>query len=374
MSVWQDLVSVYRSYQDKSEQLKIATLAQWIQESGRGTSQLAREHLNFGGLKYRDRMAGYATRVLYKGTGDDTPVYYCEFSSVTEFIRGYWQFITSPAAPYQDWKTYSNDARGYLAYIARAGYCPLPTYVDDVTGRIPEATKLLALAGPQPAAPSVVSTPAPGIASPSSTPTPNKPVWHDELHATFLNRRSSPIQGIVLHDTAGSGTHNDTRYLANPQDGRKVSVDFTVEKDGSIWKLNPDLQSYFCNHAGRNTEWLGFKNAQVNAVTIGIEIVQSDKLPGPPVYPAVQVQAVGGLAAWLCAQFGFNNSRITTHRQIITDGSRSDPRKFPFDDFWAAYWAAFGRGAQFAASQRGEGDDDDPEVPVADVSAVTGNA
>jgi N-acetyl-anhydromuramyl-L-alanine amidase AmpD len=179
------------------------------------------------------------------------------------------------------------------------------------------------------------------------------------LRATFLNKRSSPIQGIVLHDTAGSGTHNDTLYLRNPQDGRKVSVDFTVEKDGSIWKLNPDLPSFYCNHAGRSTEWMGFKNRQVNAVSIGIEIVQSDKLRGPPYYPAAQVKAVAGLCAWLGSQFGFNNSRITTHRQVITDGSRSDPRMFPFDDFWAAYWNALGRGASFQSALAGQEEGDD---------------
>jgi N-acetyl-anhydromuramyl-L-alanine amidase AmpD len=104
---------------------------------------------------------------------------------------------------------------------------------------------------------------------------------------------------------------------------------------------------------------MGFKNRQVNAVSIGIEIVQSDRLPGPPSYPAAQVEAVGRLCAWLGTQFGFNNSRITTHRQVITDGSRSDPRRFPFDDFWAAYWNALGRGASFQNALAGHEDGDD---------------
>jgi N-acetyl-anhydromuramyl-L-alanine amidase AmpD len=359
MSVWQDLISIYRGYSAKPEQLKKASLAQWILESGRGTSELARNYLNFAGLKYRDRMAGYATPVTYTGA-DKVTTTYCKFGSISEFIDGYWNFITSPGAPYKDWQKYENDAQGYLEYIAKAGYCPLPGYVEQVSRAIPEAVTLLGVTAEKPPEPAPAKSSAP---PPPATATPSKPAWHDELSAKFLNRRSSPIQGIVLHDTAGSGTHNDTRYLSNPQDGRKVSVDFTVEKDGSIWKLNPDLRSYYCNHAGRATEWLGFKNAQVNAVTIGIEIVQTDKLTGPPYYPAVQVQAAGALCAWLCSQYEFNNSRITTHRQIIIDGSRSDPRKFPFDDFWAAYWSALGRGQKFAASQMGEGEGDDADSP-----------
>ena len=84
----------------------------------------------------------------------------------------------------------------------------------------------------------------------SNLPAPLKPDW-TELQATYINSGRLGFLGIVLHDTAGAGTHNDTLYLVNPGDGRKVSVDFTVERDGKIHKLNPDLQTYYCNHAGQ---------------------------------------------------------------------------------------------------------------------------
>lgn len=160
----------------------------------------------------------------------------------------------------------------------------------------------------------------------------------------------------VLHDTAGKGTHNDTRYLHNPQDGRKVSSDFTVEEDGSIWKLNPDLPKYYCNHAGRATQWRTYKNSAVNRVTLGIEIVQSSELPLENLYPDEQVRSVANLCAWITSAFGLTASDITAHRQIITDGSRSDPRKFPFDDangFWHYYWDAYGKSDNFIASLAG---------------------
>ncbi|HGN0599483.1 TPA: N-acetylmuramoyl-L-alanine amidase [Pseudomonas aeruginosa] len=183
-------------------------------------------------------------------------------------------------------------------------------------------------------------------------PTPKKPAWN-ELIAKYINSGRTGILGIVLHDTAGSGTHGDTEYLSNPKDGRKVSADFTVECDGSIWKLNPDLQKYYCNHAGRATQWRGYKNAEVNRVTVGIEIVQHGKLALSPVYTDYQVRSVGSLCAWLTSSFGICASDITTHRQIITDGSRSDPRRFPFDDqdgFWHYYWEAYGKAGNFIAS------------------------
>jgi N-acetyl-anhydromuramyl-L-alanine amidase AmpD len=179
-----------------------------------------------------------------------------------------------------------------------------------------------------------------------------RPTWTD-LPARYLNKGRNGILGIVLHDTAGSGTHDDTLYLQNPTDGRQVSVDFTVERDGAIWKLNPDLPTFFCNHAGRATAWRNYQNREVNRVTIGIEIVQHSELILKPVYPLVQVQAVAQLCAWITSTFRIEASDITTHRQIITDGSRSDPRQFPFDGeqgFWRYYWAALGMEENFLAS------------------------
>lgn len=145
------------------------------------------------------------------------------------------------------------------------------------------------------------------------------------------------IYGIVLHDTAGSGTHNDTKYLTSPGDNRAVSVDFTVERDGNIYQLNPDLSKHFCYHAGRSTKFRGFENAAVNARTIGIEIVQKANLSLSPLYPDVQVQAVAWLCFKLCEQFHLAQDYITTHHKIITDGSRSDPRQFNWDLFWKTF-------------------------------------
>lgn len=178
------------------------------------------------------------------------------------------------------------------------------------------------------------------------------PEW-TELEAKFVEEGRQDVAGVVLHDTAGSGQHADTLYLANPGDGRRVSVDFTVERDGSIWKLNPDLRALYCLHAGRATRFKGLRNGEVNRGTIGIEICQRGDLSLRPLYPESQVRAVARLSAWLTKEFTLTTSDITTHRQIITDGSRSDPRRFPFDGpggFWELYWREKGRGEAYAAA------------------------
>lgn len=60
--------------------------------------------------------------------------------------------------------------------------------------------------------------------------------------ARNLGSGNRTVKGIVLHDTAGSGKINDVKYLANPGDGRVVSVEFCVTRDGNIYQLSPDLK------------------------------------------------------------------------------------------------------------------------------------
>lgn len=179
-----------------------------------------------------------------------------------------------------------------------------------------------------------------------------QPTWHSDRARILLTRL--PLLGIVLHDTAGSGTHGDTLYLRDsPEKNHTVSVDFTVERDGAIWKLNPDLKKFACAHAGRHTKFKGKTNGTVTRSTIGIEIVQHVTLKLVPVWPAAQVAAVAILCAWLVQDSKLAPADIVTHRQIITDGSRSDPRQFPFDGvngFWHRFWEAQGLGQKYLDS------------------------
>lgn len=153
------------------------------------------------------------------------------------------------------------------------------------------------------------------------------------------------VLGIVLHDTAGNGGHGDTKYLATDPEKRGVSVDFCVERNGTVFKLNPDLKRYYTYHAGRSSKFKGYTNGSVNRVTVGIEMNQKSEMAdwakqGEVEWPSAQVKACAELCAWICKQFGLSKNDITTHKSIITDGSRSDPRGFPFTKFWEYFNAA----------------------------------
>jgi N-acetylmuramoyl-L-alanine amidase len=59
-----ELVKDYALAIIEFEHLKPVTLAQWMLESGRGSSNLAAKHLNFAGLKWREEMVGFIENFL----------------------------------------------------------------------------------------------------------------------------------------------------------------------------------------------------------------------------------------------------------------------------------------------------------------------
>lgn len=144
MTAWTNLVGFYTGVGGVSAALKRATLAQWILESGRGTSALATEHFNFAGLKYRARMTRYCQAVDYRGSDGDLTTY-CKFASIEKFVEGYWHFIAS--GPYDGWQQYDDDPKGYIQHLFDHSYAADRKYVEKVEGCFEEAEVLLRAAG-----------------------------------------------------------------------------------------------------------------------------------------------------------------------------------------------------------------------------------
>jgi N-acetylmuramoyl-L-alanine amidase len=154
--LFDELVTRYKAAPIAFPDLKPVTLAQWILESGRGTSGLAMEHLNFGGLKWRSEMVGFATPVEFEA--HDGHDFYCKFGSLDAFIVGYWKFLSR--SPYDGWETRAAD--GPEAFIRFIGpiYNPAgDVYVAQILALVAEATQRL---GEAPAVP--VLPPSPPIA------------------------------------------------------------------------------------------------------------------------------------------------------------------------------------------------------------------
>ncbi|QND60146.1 glucosaminidase domain-containing protein [Mesorhizobium huakuii] len=159
---WGDLIAEYKAYDSVPFELKVASLSQWILESNRGNSDLAVKALNFGGIKYRARMEGYASPVDYTGSDNEDTVY-CLFSSLRAFIAGYWHFIES--GPYEGWNQFNDDAAGYIRLIA-PNYAADANYVIKVLSLFDEARSFLS--GSQ--APAASEPPKPAATLPSDAP------------------------------------------------------------------------------------------------------------------------------------------------------------------------------------------------------------
>lgn len=136
--VFKDLICALRESK-QNEGLKSIVLAQWILESGRGNSSLARNHFNFGGLKWRKEMSQMASPIVYNA--HDGVTKYVKFPSVDIFIEGYWHFINR--YPYKGWEKYKEDGEGFLRHIVKSGYCPDAGYVQKVLSLHKEAKELL---------------------------------------------------------------------------------------------------------------------------------------------------------------------------------------------------------------------------------------
>jgi len=137
---WKTLIQAYARTPIDTPVLKVVTLAQWALESGYGTSELARQHLNFGGLKFRARInQGREDRPLavpvdyLAHDGEDT---YSKFASIEDFIAGYWAFVEN-GPMYNGWQTYASDPSGYIGHLYRGGYAADPNYVSKVLALLP---------------------------------------------------------------------------------------------------------------------------------------------------------------------------------------------------------------------------------------------
>jgi N-acetylmuramoyl-L-alanine amidase len=135
----QRLATIYSGANIQYPNLRPVTLAQWMLESGRATSKLAKQHYNFGGVKWRKEMAPYATRIKYEA--NDGVDYYCKFATIENFINGYWAFLNR--SPYSGWEEHVDTGEELIDFIGPI-YTPTKNYAARVLALVPEAQSLLA--------------------------------------------------------------------------------------------------------------------------------------------------------------------------------------------------------------------------------------
>ena len=121
------------------ERLHPAMVAQWILESDRGNSKLARDAKNFAGMKWRKELSGIGLPILIDVPSEPYPMEFAAFATPQDFVRGFFKFLDRE--PYRGWRnTVSPDQ--YIEHIGST-WAADPRYIAKVKALIPEARKLL---------------------------------------------------------------------------------------------------------------------------------------------------------------------------------------------------------------------------------------
>src|SRR5919198_875185 len=112
------------------------------------------------------------------------------------------------------------------------------------------------------------------------------PQVHDRFSPNH-DARGCParIDMLVLHYTGMQSAEAAIERLCDP--GARVSAHYVVEENGTIWRLVPENRRAF--HAGISC-WEG--KTGLNAVSLGVEIVNPGHQWGYRALPATQMEAV----------------------------------------------------------------------------------
>jgi hypothetical protein len=260
MTRWLELVRLMRQAEIPAPKLRAVVLAQWALESGHGASDLSKIHNNYSGLKWREEMGIIANKVRY-GAHDGFD-YYCSFSSIEQFINGYWLFIGRDV--YQGWQDYGSDPVGYISFLKARGFAGDPNYVEKVINLLPEAESMLAEANDIYEQFSEDDRPDRSSYGDSFGPLGSKLgepefVTLSSVVHKFVGDRPNGVEGMIVHYDAGrnqskkdpmdlewgakncleSGENNEYAYI-------------TVSRSGKLYLPNNFSWEKWGSHAGKS--------------------------------------------------------------------------------------------------------------------------
>ncbi|GAX36331.1 N-acetylmuramoyl-L-alanine amidase [Nodularia sp. NIES-3585] len=279
--LFNELVKTYAETTVEFPQLKEITIAQWLLESAKGTSNLAVKYLNFGGLKWRPEMEKFATSVDYEA--HDGMDQYCKFESLNQFIQGYWHFLDR--SPYKGWRNNVDSAENFIGFIGPI-YATDSNYVSKVLNLFTEGKELLADAGH--------IHHHPGTAEPVSKPRIKEFI----ASPNYSSRNGGKIDTVVLHYTTAGTAASTINHFKNTTS--KVSAHYLIDKNGDIYQMVNDSDKAW--HA-----------AQSNSSSIGIEHVakKDDR------FTEAQEKSSIHLIKWLMTEYKIPKESIKAHKQIL---------------------------------------------------------
>ena len=137
--------------------------------------------------------------------------------------------------------------------------------------------------------------------------------------------RNLPVSMIVLHYTGMEDGPGALARLCDPE--AKVSAHYLIEEDGTVFRLVDEGRRAW--HAGRS-HWRGMTD--VNAASIGIEIVNPGHDWGYRPFPPVQVAAVVALVAEVKDRHAITRGNVVGHSDVAPARKRDPGELFPWHE------------------------------------------
>ena len=143
-------------------------------------------------------------------------------------------------------------------------------------------------------------------------PSPN----HDD-------RGSAPIDILLLHYTGMDSAEAALSRLCDP--AAKVSAHYTIDQDGAVYAMVPEERRAW--HAGLSC-WAGARD--INARSIGIELVNPGHEFGYCAFPAAQIEALILLAREILARHPIPAWRVLGHSDVAPARKIDPGELFPW--------------------------------------------
>ena len=170
----------------------------------------------------------------------------------------------------------------------------------------------------------------------------------DAPSPNFDNRRAPPDM-IVLHYTGMKTGEDALARLRDP--AAKVSAHYMVEEDGRVFALVPEERRAW--HAGVSF-WKG--ETDINAVSIGIEIVNPGHEHGYRDFPDAQIEAVIALLTDIRTRWTIPDARILGHSDVAPERKEDPGELFPWKALHAAGHGLWAEPSAAPGEPLGEGE------------------
>ena len=138
-----------------------------------------------------------------------------------------------------------------------------------------------------------------------------------------FDARKSPPDMVVLHYTGMKTGPEALARLCDPE--AKVSAHYLIEEDGRLYTLVAEARRAW--HAGVSF-WKGERD--INAVSIGIELVNPGHEFGYRDFPDAQIAALVALLDDIRGRWDIPDSRILGHSDVAPARKQDPGERFPW--------------------------------------------